>query len=35
MSDQTAGERITEEVTSWPGVRTGAGRRGEFAFHRR
>jgi luciferase-like monooxygenase len=25
-------ERITEEVTSWPGVQAGAGRRGEFAF---
>jgi Family of unknown function (DUF5519) len=32
MSDQRAGERITEEVTSWPGVRAGTGRRGEFAF---
>jgi hypothetical protein len=29
---QTAGERITEEVTSWPGVEAGPGRRGEFAF---
>jgi hypothetical protein len=29
---QTAGERITEEVTSWPGVHAGPGRRGEFAF---
>ena len=28
----TAGERITEEVTSWPGVEAGFGRRGEFAF---
>jgi hypothetical protein len=28
----TAGERITEEVTSWPGVEAGPGRRGEFAF---
>jgi hypothetical protein len=27
-----AGERITEEVTSWPGVEAGPGRRGEFAF---
>jgi hypothetical protein len=25
-------ERITEEVTSWPGVEAGPGRRGEFAF---
>ena len=32
MSEQRAGERITEEVTSWPGVVAGAGRRGEFAF---
>jgi hypothetical protein len=29
---RTAGQRITEEVTSWPGVQAGAGRRGEFAF---
>src|SRR5436853_2692785 len=29
---QTASERITEEVTSWPGVKAGPGRRGEFAF---
>jgi hypothetical protein len=29
---QTASERITEEVTSWPGVTAGPGRRGEFAF---
>lgn len=29
---QTASERITEEVTSWPGVEAGLGRRGEFAF---
>jgi len=27
-----AGERITDEVTSWPGVEAGPGRRGEFAF---
>ncbi len=25
-------ERITAEVTSWPGVQAGPGRRGEFAF---
>ena len=25
-------ERITAEVTSWPGVEAGSGRRGEFAF---
>jgi hypothetical protein len=29
---QTASERITEEVTSWPGVTAGPGRRGEFSF---
>jgi luciferase-like monooxygenase len=28
----TASARITEEVGSWPGVSTGYGRRGEFAF---
>ena len=28
----TASERITNEVTSWPGVEAGPGRRGEFAF---
>jgi hypothetical protein len=29
---QTASDRITEEVTSWPGVEAGPGRRGGFAF---
>ena len=29
---QKTGERITEEVTSWPGVTAGPGSRGEFAF---
>ena len=29
---QRASERIKEEVTSWPGVNAGPGRRGEFAF---
>jgi hypothetical protein len=29
---QRASERITEEVTSWPGVLAGPGNRGEFAF---
>ena len=29
---QTASERITKEVTLWPGVEAGPGRRGEFAF---
>jgi Family of unknown function (DUF5519) len=28
----TPSERITAEVTSWPGVEAGPGRRGEFAF---
>jgi hypothetical protein len=28
----SASEQITAEVTSWPGVEAGAGRRGEFAF---
>jgi hypothetical protein len=28
----TASQRITDEVTSWPGVQAGPGRRGEFAF---
>jgi hypothetical protein len=27
-----ASEAITNEVTSWPGVEAGPGRRGEFAF---
>jgi hypothetical protein len=27
-----AGERISGEVTSWPGVTAGPGRRGELAF---
>jgi len=27
-----AGDRITEEVTSWPGVAAGTGSRGEFGF---
>jgi hypothetical protein len=29
---QTASERITEEVSSWPGVEAGYGRRGEWGF---
>ena len=28
----SAGERITAEVTSWPGVTAGEGDRGEFGF---
>ena len=27
-----ASEEITREVTSWPGVEAGPGRRGEFSF---
>jgi hypothetical protein len=29
---QTASQRITEEVSSWPGVEAGPGARGEFGF---
>ena len=29
---QTASQRIIEELTSWPGVQAGFGRRGEYAF---
>ena len=29
---RTASERITQEVTLWPGVEAAPGRRGEFAF---
>jgi hypothetical protein len=29
---RAASEQITEEVTSWPGVEAGGGRRGEFSF---
>ena len=32
MSSPTASQRITDEVTSWPGIEAGPGRRGEFAF---
>jgi Family of unknown function (DUF5519) len=28
----SASQRITDEVTSWPGVSAGPGRRGEFSF---
>jgi hypothetical protein len=28
----SASHEITEEVTSWPGVEAGPGRRGEFSF---
>jgi hypothetical protein len=29
---RTASEIITDEVTSWPGVEAGIGRRGEYGF---
>jgi hypothetical protein len=29
---QTASERIIEEVTSWPGIEAGPGRRGELSL---
>ena len=29
---RTASERITEEVTAWPGVTAGIGERGEYGF---
>ncbi len=29
---QTASQQITGEVTSWPGIESGYGTRGEFAF---
>jgi hypothetical protein len=33
MTDsQTPSQQITEEVTSWPDVTAGPGKRGEFAF---
>jgi hypothetical protein len=32
MTKQRPSEQITSEVTSWPGVSAGPGRRGEFAF---
>ena len=32
IQGMTASEAITNEVTSWPGVEAGPGRRGEFAF---
>jgi hypothetical protein len=28
----TASQRITDEVTSWPGVEAGLGERGEYGF---
>lgn len=33
MKDQpSASQQITEKITSWPGVKAGPGKRGEFAF---
>ena len=32
MSTKTASERITDEVTTWPGVETGPGNWGAFVF---
>lgn len=32
IETRTASQRIAEEVSSWPGVEAGLGRRGEFAF---
>jgi hypothetical protein len=32
IETDTASERITAEVSSWPGVSAAYGRRGEFAF---
>jgi hypothetical protein len=29
---RTASQQITDEVTSWPGVEAGHGKRGEFGF---
>ncbi len=29
---QAFGQQITDEVGSWPGITSGTGRRGEFAF---
>ena len=29
---RTPSQQITEEVSSWPGVKAAPGRRGEFAF---
>lgn len=32
MSNQSASDRITQDVTSWPGIEAGPGSRGEFGF---
>jgi hypothetical protein len=31
-TERTPSRQITDEVTSWPGVEAGHGKRGEFAF---
>lgn len=31
-TQKSASQQITEEVTSWPGVEAGPGRRGEYSF---
>lgn len=32
MTSHTASQQITDEITSWPGIEAGPGRRGEFSF---
>jgi hypothetical protein len=32
VESRTASQQITDEVTAWPGVEAGPGRRGDFAF---
>lgn len=32
VSNRSASQQITDEVSSWPGVQAGPGRRGEFSF---
>ncbi len=32
-NNRTASQQITDEVTSWPGIEAGPGRRGAFAFN--
>jgi Family of unknown function (DUF5519) len=32
IETRSASQQINDEVTSWPGVEAGAGRRGEWAF---
>jgi Family of unknown function (DUF5519) len=33
MTEQQTSERITEEVSGWPGVTAGPGTRGELSFN--